>query len=176
MLLTIVRQSALYLLKNVNFYFLVLFVYSFCVDVRINFFVCSFIRSNIIFLNLIYFTFYFILTFLFLYILSFYTNYTRSIVNSDWLVLMYRKYYIFNVSIFGLISYFFDLIRYCMLGIYNLYKHSFLFSVIFSLFSKLFSTNLWFPLFKRHSYFGYFRSMRQRWGDVKTEEANRLKY
>ncbi len=176
MLLAIVKQSVLYLVKNLNFYFLVLFVYSFCADVRSNWAICSFIRTNIIFSNFVFFILYFILTFFVLYLLVYYIKYTRSIVNGDWLVLLYRSFYLFNISFLSLVSYLFDLFYFYFLYFIRVYRNSFIYLFLFSFFGKFFSVNYWYPLYKRHSYFGYFRSMRQRWGEVKTEEVNRLKY
>lgn len=176
MLLTIVKQSILYLVKNINFYFLVLFVYSFCVDVRVNLFICSFIRTNIIFANFATFIFFFILTFFVLFILVYWFKYTCSLVNSDWLVFMYRFYYLYNISFLSLFSYIFDVVFFYFIFLYRLYKNSIFYLFFYNLFLNFFSTNLWYPIFKRHSYFGYFRSMRQKWGEIKTEEVNRLKY
>ena len=34
----------------------------------------------------------------------------------------------------------------------------------------------WYPIFKRHSIFGYYRIARQNWVELKTEEVNFLKY
>lgn len=176
MLLAIVRQSILYLVKNVNFYFLLLVVYSFCVDVRNNWLVCSFIRTNIIFVDFVSFSLYFTLTFLVLYVITYFTKYTSSIVNGDWLILLYRYTYIVALSPLALLSYILDTITFYVLYITRLYSNSFIFLLTSNLLSRIVSVNYWYPLFKRHSYFGYFRSMRQRWGEVKSEEVNRIKY
>jgi len=176
MLFAIVRQSVLYLIKNINFYFLLIFVYSFCIDVRSNFIICSFIRTNIIFASFGGFILYFILTFISLYLVVYYSNFTRSIVNADWLVFLYRTMYTLGLSPLFLVSYLFDFVLFYVFRFFNAYKNSLVFVVFFELFSGFFKSNYWYPLFKRHSYYGYFRSMRQRWGEIKTEEFNRLKY
>ncbi len=176
MLLAIVKQSFLYLIRNINFYFSVLFLYSFCTDVRSNLAVCSFIRTNIIFSGFTYFLFYFIFTFFILYCIVYYVKYTCSVVNSDWLVLLYRNCYLTNVSFASLLSYLFDSFVFYFFYFLRLYRNSFVFITIYSAIVNFFSTNYWYPLYKRHSYFGYFRAMRQRWGEVKSEEVNRLKY
>lgn len=176
MLLAIVKQSVLYLVKNINFYFSVLFLYSFCADVRSNWAICSFIRTNIIFSNFTLFILYFIFTFVILYGLAYYFKYTRSIVNGDWLVFLYRSLYLVNVPLLSLVSYLFDVVSFYFFYFLRLYRSSFVLLFFSTFFSKLFSTHYWYPLFKRHSYFGYFRAMRQRWGEVKSEEMNRLKY
>ena len=40
----------------------------------------------------------------------------------------------------------------------------------------LFRTLYWYPIFKRHSIFGYYRIARQNWVELKSEEVNYLKY
>ncbi len=176
MLLAIVRQSVIYLIKNVNFYFFMLFLYSFCADVRANWAICSFIRTNIIFSNFTHFILYFIFTFFILYFLAYYFKCTRSIVNGDWLIAIYRAFYISNTPFLAIVSYIFDLAVYYFLYFFRLYSNSIIAIFFSSVISRLFSINYWYPLYKRHSYFGYFRSMRQKWGELKTEEVNRLKY
>lgn len=39
-----------------------------------------------------------------------------------------------------------------------------------------FRTLYWYPIFKRHSIFGYYRIARQNWVELKSEEVNYLKY
>ncbi len=176
MLLAIIKQSVVYLIKNINFYFSVLFLYSFCADVRANWAVCSFIRTNIIFSNFTYFILYFIFTFFILYCLAYYYRCTASLVNGDWLVFLYRAYYLVNTPVLSLVSYIFDLAIHYFSYFVRLYQSSMITIFVYNIISGFFSANYWYPLYKRHSYFGYFRSMRQKWGEVKTEEINRLKY
>ncbi len=176
MLLAIVRQSFIYLIKNINFYFFMIFLYSFCADVRANWAVCSFIRTNIIFSNFLSFILYFFCTFFVLFCLVYYFRCTSSIVNSDWLVALYRAMYVSNIPFLTLVSYIFDVLANSLFYFLRVYGDSLFITAIFNFIAKFFSVNYWYPLYKRHSYFGYFRSMRQRWGEVKTEEVNRLKY
>lgn len=54
--------------------------------------------------------------------------------------------------------------------IFNFYKY--LFFLVKSFFRKFF----WYPIFKRHSIFGYYRLSRQNWVELKPEEIHYIKY
>ncbi len=65
--------------------------------------------------------------------------------------------------------------------IYLYYNILFIFKTIFVnnsyILSNLnFRTLYWYPIFKRHSIFGYYRIARQNWVELKSEEVNYLKY
>lgn len=176
MFLNIIKQSTIYLIKNINFYFLVFFVYSFCVDVRSNFLVCSFFRSNVVFVDFGIFLFYFLITFFILFLFFFYLNTIKSNLTYDYLLFLYRSYFLKNLSFFSLIVYLFNNIRFYFLNFYYRFIKSFFFNFFVEIFNFIFNKYYWYPIFKRHSYFGLYRNLRQKWTEVKSEEVNRLKY
>jgi len=176
MFFNITKQSVIYLIKNINFYFLFFFIYSFCIDVRSNFLVCSFFRGNVVFTDFGIFLFYFLITFLFLFFIFYFLNLVKSNLNYDYLLFLYRNYYIRNISLLALFSYLFNNLRFYFIFFYNIFIKSFIFSFFLEIFSILFNKYYWYPIFKRHSYFGLYRHLRQKWVEVKCEEINRLKY
>jgi hypothetical protein len=176
MLLNIIRKSFIYLIRNVNFYFLVIFLYSFCTSVRSNLLVCSFIRNNVIYADFGFFIIFFLIVYTLLFILFYSLNIVKNVNNYDWLLFLYRNYFIFNLSILTLVSYIFDTFRFFGFWLLSFFKSSFFFNFLREIFNNIFCQTYWYPIFKRHSYFGYFRSMRQKWVEVKSEEINRFKY
>ena len=176
MLLNILKKSFVYLIKNVNFYFLMIFLYSFCTSVRSNLLVCSFMRNNVIYADFGFFIVYFLLVYSVLFLLFYFLNIVRNVNNYDWLLFLYRNYFIFNLSILTLVSYIYDTIKFYLFWLLFLFKNLFIVTFFINLLSSVFSQNCWYPIFKRYSYFGYFRSMRQKWVEVKSEEITRFKY
>jgi hypothetical protein len=118
---------------------------------------------------------YFLLTYIILFLLFYFLKSNKNSLTYDWIVYTYRIYYVYNTYVLNLISYFFDLSKFYFLNFIYFYKNSFIDNLILELFYSRYSF-VWSPLFKRHSYFGYNRSMRQKWIDIKSEEVNRIKY
>lgn len=54
----------------------------------------------------------------------------------------------------------------------NTFSLNYFFNSIISYFKNLY----WYPIFKRHSIFGYYRIARQNWVELKSEEVNYIKY
>ena len=176
MLYNIIRKSFLYLVRNLNFYFLLVFLYSFCTSVRSNLLVCSFIRTNIIYADFGFFIVFFLIVYTILFIIFFFLNIVKSVNNYDWLLFLYRNYFLFNLSFLTLLSYIFDTFKFYILWLFSVFKNLFFFNFFIEIFNFIFNQSFWYPIFKRHSYFGYFRSMRQKWVEVKSEEVTRFKY
>ena len=176
MLINILKKSFFYLIRNINFYFLIIFIYSFCTSVRSNLLVCSFIRNNVIYADFGFFIFYFLFVYFVLFFIFYFLNIVNTVNNYDWLLFMYRNYFLFNLSILTLISYLYDTAKFYAYWLFFSVKNVFFFSFFSEIFFRLFSQSYWYPIFKRHSYFGYFRSMRQKWVEVKSEEITRFKY
>lgn len=57
----------------------------------------------------------------------------------------------------------------------SLFSNNIIFVTLNLLKNKLVQIS-WYPIFKRHSIFGFYRISRQRWVELKTEEVNYLKY
>lgn len=176
MLVNIIRKSFFYLIRNVNFYFLMIFLYSFCTSVRSNILVCSFIRNSVIYADLGFFIGFFLIAYILLFICFYYLNIVKSVNNYDWLLFLYRNYFVFNVSVLTLISYLVNTIKFYVFWVFSLISNLFIFNLILEIINVVSSQSFWYPIFKRHSYFGYFRSMRQKWVEVKSEEVTRFKY
>jgi hypothetical protein len=85
----------------------------------------------------------------------------------------------FNYYVLGL-----EFIKSILSYIYSLYffyvkyilKNLFLTNYLFNTITKLVTKVSWYPIFKRHSVFGYYRINRQRWVELKSEEMNYIKY
>ena len=54
----------------------------------------------------------------------------------------------------------------------NTFSLNYFFNSTISYFKNLY----WYPIFKRHSIFGYYRIARQNWVELKSEEVNYIKY
>lgn len=101
-----------------------------------------------------------------------YSNYNKySNYNSIYLWILYNL----NVNNFFFVNLNF-LISYVWNVLYLIFSKSYLIQFIISEVS-LFTTQInWYPIFKRHSIFGYYRISRQNWVELKTEEVNYIKY
>ena len=91
--------------------------------------------------------------------------------NSLYLFFLYNLFILNNL--FLNINY---LINKCLFLFFNFYKTNLFFNFIFKCFFNAFKQINWYPIFKRHSIFGYYRISRQNWVELKTEEVNYIKY
>lgn len=56
------------------------------------------------------------------------------------------------------------------------FKSNFILNFFNILLIENFKNLYWYPIFKRHSIFGYYRIARQNWVELKSEEVNYIKY
>lgn len=108
-------------------------------------------------------------------IIKVYFNYNNYLVNDNYnniiISLFYTMYNIisFKVVLSYLIDWYFAFFRYT-------FKNSYIFRFTLSRLQNFFKIISWYPIFKRHSVFGYYRINRQRWVELKSEEINYIKY
>ncbi len=69
-----------------------------------------------------------------------------------------------------------NIVYLCQVLLNNKFLNIFLLSTISSVIFPNFKSIYWYPIFKRHSIFGYYRIARQNWVELKSEEVNYLKY
>lgn len=98
-------------------------------------------------------------------------NKTNNSYNSLYLSSIY---YFYNaVSLKVALSY---LLTWIANFIYFSKSRSFYINFLFKSITGLTKSVNWYPIFKRHSIFGYYRINRQRWVELKSEEINYIKY
>jgi hypothetical protein len=176
MLVRLIKNSFRYLTGNMNFYFLIAFFYNFCTSIKSNFFACSYIRDNIVCVDFGVFVYYFFFTYIILFIYYYRKNKFKVSSNYDWIIIVYRNYFNTEVAIFRTFNNFFNSIKFIFFWLLNYFKNLLVLNIFLDFFNKLFSVSYWYPIYKRYSYFGYFRDMRQKWTETKTEEITRFKY
>ena len=154
-----------------KFFILVFYIYFFCevsiLDYVVDTFEVPYIES---------FSNYFIDLILWVFFLNliFYYNVVCDVSKSDsfnrlYLVFFYKVSFIKNFLLFSVFDYFFNFFFFFIKFFFN--KFLFLKEFFF-----IFSNNVWYPVFKRHSYFGLFRVSRDKWIDLKTENLNFYKH
>lgn len=199
-----IKSNLLFFIKLVKFNYLLNILYLIIIfDCLINinsynFFICSFIDKFFYFINplyslIVFLTFYFLISIKDIIILKlknliklkntkFNLSNSKLITQNYYVdnnnfnnIFLFSLYYIYNItSIKVVISYIYN-------WYLNFFKYNFsnLFISRFIL-NKLLLENVkpinWYPIFKRHSIFGYYRINRQRWVELKSEEINYIKY
>lgn len=152
------------------------YIYCFLVSLDSNFFICSYlsfqlsdIENNILLVILFFCFFVFI-------------SYNRLIksdkikinnyINFKYMFLLFREQ-----SIVYLVKLFLSNVSINLINILNLYKNNFLI-VTFLKISLYVKNNslLWYPIYKSYSIFGYYKSTRLKYIDLKNENLKRLKY
>lgn len=151
-------------------FYLFVFVYSFLQNGKSNFFSCSYIISQYSYKNWIIgaeYSLTMFLTILFIKILLSNNKQNETYYN-DYLITRYFITYstVKNVikQIYLVLNIFFNKFRFFILNSKNFN--------LFYLFLNFKST--WNPIFKKSSYFGYFRVHRTVWNPIRTEEYNSL--
>lgn len=101
--------------------------------------------------------------------LIFRNNNNLTFLNNS--LLLQINYYLSNikVSFFENLEYLFAQFFFTLNN--NAFKFYFLNSILLNL-----RPIYWYPIFKRHSIFGYYRIARQNWVELKSEEVNFIKY
>ena len=117
----------------------------------------------------------------------FYSNWRRWCENLSLLLLslteifhlktffIYRFIYFSKTLIFLFFNYAFNYVVF----LFNFYFFKLFNNLLFNILREVyysFFVCLWYPIFRRLSYFGYFRSNRQKWIEINNENINRLKY
>lgn len=159
------------------------FLYSFSIDLNDNFFICSYLRSNLFgneeATEIIYAIFSTVIIYLF------YKNNVNlkklNKIGSDLIAELLKIKYIYillnYVSYFHIISYNFNKTNMFSIFIFNFYKSYKINNFIVYVFIK-FVNNLiiWYPIFKTYSIYGFYKTTRVNFIQSKLESVKRLKY
>lgn len=168
--------------------YLWLFLYAFILTIDDNFFICSYLRDEVFgkdentFLVLVFYVIY--------SLLSFYINrlkkknsnnrystlYTQNIL-IEIMKLRYKFYVIKFAALNHLLNFNFkklNLFTIFLSNNYKSYKINTLFIFLYSILNN--KLILWYPIFKTYSIFGFYKSTRLNFIDIKNENLKRLKY
>ena len=174
MLISNIRSIIIKLLKDFNVLFLFFFLYNFCLDIRTNLLVCTFIDKDLFVLKLNVFFILFVVLLTLILVFKFFYSFKYSF-NGDYLSFIYRFTYFSKTLIFLFFNYAFNYVVF----LFNFYFFKLFNNLLFNILREVyysFFVCLWYPIFRRLSYFGYFRSNRQKWIEINNENINRLKY
>ncbi len=174
MLVSNVRSIIVRLFKDWNVIFLFFFIYNFCLDVRTNALISTFISKGFFFLKLNSFFLFFFFILIFVLILKFLYKKSYS-YNTEFLSFSYRYVYFTSTLIILFFNYLLSFLSYFLNSFLSYFLNSFFYNSLIELYKLLFSFT-WFPVFRRLSYFGLFRANRQKWTEINNENINRLKY
>lgn len=158
------------------------FIYSFLVSLNDNFFICSYLKNtffldeeltNSVYLSII----------VLLVILSLYNRkiYSESMINFNIITEFLRINYILkifkNISLYYIFTFNLNKLKMFYLFLINCYK-SYIFNNLLVYLYLLLNNNLisWYPIYKTHSIYGFYRSTRFNVVDTKNENLKRLKY
>lgn len=162
--------------RKIISFFIWLYVYCFLFSLDSNFFICSYLRlelSNIennIFMILIFF----ILFVIYSYVRC--IKYSEIKIN-NYINFKYLYFYLREHNLIYILNLFITNMYINLKNIYNLYINKFYILTLFNLYTKFKNLNLiWYPIYKSYSIFGYFKSTRLKFVDLKNENLKRLKY
>ncbi len=159
------------------------FLYSFTIDLNDNFFICSYLRSNLFgneeVTEVIYITFSILIAYLFCR-----NNINLKKLNkigSDLIAELLKIKYIYiilnYVSSSHVISYNFNKTNMFAIFIFNFYKsykiNNF---IVFSYIKFINNLIIWYPIFKTYSIYGFYKTTRVNFFQSKLESVKRLKY
>ena len=176
-------------------YFIIMYDFLTYID-KNSTFIYSFLSQFFSYLNPLYnlFTFllfYFLISIRSIVLLIFKNNFKSSNTKFD-----VKKVY-FNSNNYLTNNNYNGILLQLLYSIYNIVSFKVVFSYLMSWYSIFFKYTLnnffvfrfilnslqnftkvvsWYPIFKRHSVFGYYRINRQRWVELKSEEINYIKY
>lgn len=150
------------------------FVYTICVDIHDNFFICSFLLTIFSYsagdcLNIMSCVGGFII------LTRLVKSTRRNYISCNFLLLRakYVNTFCSRLTLSSLVQYsYFSLLQLIYMGFQTTLKSQyFIYLIVFGL-----TRVQWHTVFKRHSIFGFYRISRQTWVELKTEEINALKY
>ena len=175
------KLASLFIFKNLILYIIILFI---CCNIAFSslfFFLeqsfCNFLFNYINYSNYFYLT---LLIFFLISIKNFFYALCLKLFNINYIVVfnnnnLYLNFlylaYIKNIIIYSL----YFLINYFNLFFKLVINSNYFLSYILNKINILFPVSF-YPIFKRHSIFGYYRIARQNWVELRTEEVNFLKY
>ncbi len=187
MFLGVFRDLFKLLNKKIVPLYLWFFLYSFLTSIEDNFFICSYLRDEVFgkdentFLVLIFYIIYSLSLF---YINKLKKKNSELIINSLYtkelaieLITLKYKLFILKFSSFNYISYF-NLKKLFLFNIFllNNYKSYKINTLVVFLFNLINSSNIiWYPIYKTYSIFGYYKSTRLNFIDIKNENLKRIK-
>lgn len=158
------------------------FIYSFLVSLNDNFFICSYLK-NTFFLDEELTNSVYLSILVLLVLLSLYNKkiYNESMVNFNIITEFLRVNYILkilkNISLYYIITFNLNKLKMFYLFLTNCYK-PYIFNNLLVYLYLLINNNFisWYPIYKTHSIYGFYRSTRFNVIDTKNENLKRLKY
>ncbi len=169
------KDIFLKIVKNKKIVFLFFILYNFCCDIRDNFFVCSYLNKNLLCFKLnLFFLFYLVILFLVFFYM--YYNSNNYLFNIDFLAFSYKFLFFSKSLVFTFFNFCFSYVKYFYSIFLYTVTNNFLYLFFKRITLNLFSLKTWFPVFKRHSYYGLFKANRQKWVEIRSENTNRIKY
>jgi hypothetical protein len=156
--------------------FIWLYIYCFLFPLNSNFFMCSYLRVE---LTNIENNITFVLLFFIIFIIYSYIKNTKhsGIKINNYINVKYLYFYIREHNLIYILSLFLNNLYINLKNILNLYINKNYFLILYNMYIKLRSCNLvWYPIYKSYSIFGYYKSTRLKFIDLKNENLKRLKY
>lgn len=162
--------------RKIISYFIWLYVYCFLFSLESNIFVCSYIQT--IFLSienkfyLLFIGFIFFVIYSYKFKLSNNKNKIFNYINFN-----YVFYCLKYLSIFNYLNMLFNRLNLHFVNFVSLYNNNLLFIAINYCYS-IFKNNIlvWYPIYKSYSIFGFYKSTRLKFVDLKNENLKRFKY
>ena len=156
--------------------FIWLYVYCFLFSLDFNFFICSYLRVQLFNIETNIFILLNIILFTFIYLLNkkLYLNNSKikNFLKLDYIYLILKTYNLYNLSIL-----FFKSIINNINNVIITYLNKKLINLISFITLNFLKKNLlWYPIYKSYSIFGYYKSTRLKFVDIKNENLKRLKY
>jgi len=156
--------------------FIWLYIYCFVVSLDSNFFMCSYLRFELsIIENNIYIVFFsFIFFILYNYLIKIKYSVVKIInyINVNYIYVILKEQNILHLINLFILNFYININN-----VWNLYKNNLIYIYVYNIYLFIKANNLvWYPIYKSYSIFGYYKSTRLKFIDLKNENLKRLKY
>jgi len=152
-------------------------------DLNDNFFICSYLRINLFgseeVTEIIYIVFYSIILYLFLknHIKLKKLNKNESKLTVEFLKIKYLYTLLNCVPLLHITNYILNKINMFVIFVFNFYKSYKINNFIIFFYKVLINASIiWYPVFKTHSIYGFYKTTRNNFAQSKLESVKRLKY
>jgi len=162
--------------KKIISSFVWIYIYCFLVPLNSNIFMCSYLsiklsglENNMSLLFLLFTT---------TIIVFFFKNikYSNNKIN-NYINFKYLNFYFKNLNLLYILNIYISNLYINFKNILSIYIYKFYIIFLNNIFLKIKnSTLLWYPIYKSYSIFGYYKSTRLKFVDLKNENLKRLKY
>lgn len=162
--------------RKIISYFIWLYVYCFLFSLESNIFICSYIQTifldienkfHLLFIGFILFV---------IYSYKFKSSNNKNKI-FNYINFSYIFYCLKHLPVFNYLNVLFNKLNLHFINFINLYNSSFFFTIINYCYSKIKNSALvWYPIYKSYSIFGFYKSTRLKFIDLKNENLKRFKY